>query len=68
MMSNLKESLNGMGWLDLIFLVPMFLLFSYLPAPNLVSILLNIIIVIFFSFGLAFSTHLIWNYIKKDRD
>ncbi|MGJ5719017.1 DUF6007 family protein [Staphylococcus equorum] len=49
-MSNLKESLNGMGWLDLIFLVPMFLLFSNLPAPNLVSILLNIIIVIFFSF------------------
>ncbi len=54
-----------MGWLDLIFIIPMFLLFSYLPTYNFWSILLNVIIVIFFSFGLAMVFHIIVDSIKR---
>ncbi|WP_241962774.1 DUF6007 family protein, partial [Staphylococcus shinii] len=50
-MKNLKESLNGLGWLDLIFLIPLFFLYTYLPAYNLISVLLNVIIIILVSIG-----------------
>ncbi|GAQ17603.1 membrane protein [Oceanobacillus picturae] len=64
-MTNLTDVFNRMGLLDLIFLIPMFMLFSYLPSYNFVSILLNIIIVIFFTFGLAMAFHIIVDLIKK---
>lgn len=67
-MNDLKEALNALGWLDFIFLIPMFLLYSYLPIYNFASILLNIVIVILCSFGLALLAHLLWNYLKEKRD
>lgn len=64
-MSDLKSIFNRMGILDLIFLIPMFLLFSYLPSYNFLSILLNVIIVILFTFGLAVAFNIVVNSIKK---
>ncbi|WP_323703291.1 DUF6007 family protein [Mammaliicoccus sp. Dog046] len=52
-MDNLKESLNNLGWLDLIFLIPLFFLYSYLPTYNVLSFILNVVIVILVSIGLA---------------
>ncbi|MBX8994167.1 MULTISPECIES: DUF6007 family protein [Staphylococcus] len=62
---NLKYSLTYLGWYDLIFLVPMFFLFAYLPTYNVWSILLNVIIVIFFSIGLATITHIVIGLVGK---
>ena len=62
---NLKESISHLGWYDLIFLVPMFFLFAYLPMSNVLSILINVIIVIFFSIGLATITHIIIDSVRK---
>lgn len=62
---NLKESISYLGWYDLIFLVPMFFLFEYLPTNNVWSILINVIIVIFFSIGLATITHMIKDSVRK---
>ncbi|ARJ51588.1 DUF6007 family protein [Staphylococcus lutrae] len=56
-MNNLEEALKSLGWLDLIFIIPMFLLFSYLPDDNFFYILINLIIVIFFGIGLSLSSH-----------
>ncbi|OEH53156.1 hypothetical protein AQ616_17910 [Oceanobacillus sp. E9] len=64
-MTDIKSIFKRMGWLDLIFIIPMFLLFSYLPTYNFWSILLNVIIVIFFSFGLAMVFHIIVDSIKR---
>ena len=64
---NLKESISYLGWYDLIFLVPMFFLFAYLPTSNVWSILINLIIVIFFSIGLATITHIIIDSVRKKR-
>jgi hypothetical protein len=64
-MKNLKESLNGLGWLDLIFLIPLFFLYTYLPAYNLISVLLNVIIIILVSIGLSFISLSIRNFIKN---
>ncbi|ARJ30843.1 DUF6007 family protein [Staphylococcus lugdunensis] len=64
-MENLKISLLYLGWWDLLFTIPMFLLFIYLPTYNFISILLNIIIVFFFSMGLILTTHALWKYIKE---
>ncbi|MEJ7174874.1 DUF6007 family protein [Staphylococcus caprae] len=64
-MKNLKESLTMLGWWDLLFIIPMFLLFEYLPTYNFISILLNVIIIIFFSIGLILTTHMLWIYIKE---
>ncbi|MCQ9299531.1 DUF6007 family protein [Staphylococcus hyicus] len=54
---NLDSALIEMGWLDLIFLIPMFLLFSYLPDDKPFSILINVLIVIFFGVGIAVTCH-----------
>ena len=62
---NLKYSLTYLGWYDLIFLVPMFFLFAYLQTYNVWSILLNVIIVIFFSIGLATITHIVIGLVGK---
>ncbi|HGX1240441.1 TPA: DUF6007 family protein, partial [Staphylococcus aureus] len=51
-MEDLKQSLIGLGWYDLFFTVPMFLLFVYLPNYNFITIFINIVIIIFFSIGL----------------
>ncbi|MDW8564483.1 DUF6007 family protein [Staphylococcus shinii] len=64
-MKNLKESLNGLRWLDLIFLIPLFFLYTYLPAYNLISVLLNVIIIILVSIGLSFISLSIRNFIKN---
>ncbi|WP_371414006.1 DUF6007 family protein [Virgibacillus sp. Bac332] len=45
----------------------MFMLFSYLPSYNVWSVLLNIVIVIFFAFGLAMAFHIIVGSIKKKK-
>ncbi|PTI04840.1 DUF6007 family protein [Staphylococcus warneri] len=64
-MRKLKNSLLYLAWWDLFFIIPMFLLFIYLPTYNLVSALLNIVIVFFFSMGLILTTHILWNYFKR---
>ncbi|UZW86867.1 DUF6007 family protein (plasmid) [Staphylococcus lugdunensis] len=64
-MRKLKNSLLYLAWWDLFFIIPMFLLFIYLPTYNLVSVLLNIVIVVFFSMGLILTTHILWNYFKR---
>ncbi|MGM0943291.1 MAG: DUF6007 family protein [Bacillota bacterium] len=66
-MNNLNSVFNRIGLLDLIFIVPMFMLFSYLLSYNVWSVLLNIVIVIFFAFGLAMAFHIIVDSIKKKK-
>lgn len=58
-MEDLKHSLKSLGWWDLFFAIPMFLLFAYLPNYNFITIFLNIVIIIFFSIGLILTTHII---------
>ncbi|MFD2760327.1 DUF6007 family protein [Lentibacillus juripiscarius] len=67
-MNDLKSALNRAGWLDLIFIVPMFLLFSYLPTYNFWSILVNVIVVVFFAIGLAMAFHIVADFLKKKND
>ncbi|HDP5853001.1 hypothetical protein I6B58_08550 [Staphylococcus aureus] len=64
-MEDLKESLKSLGWWDLFFAIPMFLLFAYLPNYNFITIFLNIVIIIFFSIGLILTTHIIIDNIKN---
>ncbi|SCU30367.1 Uncharacterised protein [Staphylococcus xylosus] len=52
-MNNLKQALNSLGWLDLMFLIPLFFLYMYLPTYNFISILLNVLIIILVSIGLS---------------
>ncbi|MDT3131488.1 DUF6007 family protein [Staphylococcus aureus] len=63
-MEDLKHSLKSLGWWDLFFAIPMFLLFAYLPNYNFITIFLNIVIIIFFSIGLILTTHIIIDKIK----
>ncbi|CZQ54871.1 TPA: DUF6007 family protein [Staphylococcus aureus] len=65
-MEDLKQSLIGLGWYDLFFTVPMFLLFVYLPNYNFITIFVNIVIIIFFSIGLILTTHIIIDNIKNN--
>ncbi|CRI17384.1 TPA: DUF6007 family protein [Staphylococcus aureus] len=65
-MEDLKESLKSLGWWDLFFAIPMFLLFAYLPNYNFITIFLNIVIIIFFSIGLILTTHIIIDKIKSN--
>ncbi|MGT0202495.1 DUF6007 family protein [Staphylococcus aureus] len=58
-MEGLKHSLKSLGWWDLFFAIPIFLLFAYLPNYNFITIFLNIVIIIFFSIGLILTTHII---------
>ncbi|ELL5583651.1 DUF6007 family protein [Staphylococcus aureus] len=64
-MEDLKQSLKGLGWYDF-FIVPMFLLFVYLPNYNFITIFINIVIIIFFSIGLILTTHIIIDKIKSN--
>ncbi|HEA6820266.1 TPA: hypothetical protein RXI50_001190 [Staphylococcus aureus] len=65
-MEGLKHSLKSLGWWDLFFAIPMFLLFAYLPNYNFITIFLNIVIIIFFSIGLILTTHIIIDKIKNN--
>ncbi|MBE5662289.1 hypothetical protein HU001_10695 [Staphylococcus sp. SS21] len=65
-MEDLKESLKSLGWWDLFFAIPMFLLLAYLPNYNFITIFLNIVIIIFFSIGLILTTHIIIDNIKNN--
>ncbi|EOA8849126.1 DUF6007 family protein [Staphylococcus aureus] len=65
-MEDLKESLKSLGWWDLFFAIPMFLLFAYLPNYNFITIFLNIVIIIFFSIGLILTTYIIIDKIKSN--
>lgn len=65
-MEDLKHSLKGLGWWDLFFAIPMFLLFVYLPNYNFITIFINIVIIIFFSIGLILTTHIIIDNIKNN--
>lgn len=65
-MEDLKESLKSLGWWDLFFAIPMFLLFAYLPNYNFITIFLNIVIIIFFSIALILTTHIIIDKIKSN--
>ncbi len=65
-MEDLKQSLKGLGWYDLFFTVPMFLLFVYLSNYNFITIFINIVIIIFFSIGLILTTHIIIDIIKSN--
>ncbi|MCH4302832.1 MULTISPECIES: DUF6007 family protein [Staphylococcus] len=64
-MKNTNEFLTTLSWWDLLLTIPVFLLFTYLPTYNFFCILLNIIIIIFFSIGLILTTHILWNYFKR---
>lgn len=64
-MNNLKEAINGLGWLDLIFLIPLFFLYTYLPTYNFLSILLNVLIIILVAMGIAFLSLSIKKSIKN---
>lgn len=64
-MEDLKHSLKSLGWWDLFFAIPMFLLFAYLPNYNFITIFLNIVIIIFFSIGLILTTHIIIDKINS---
>ncbi|WP_256090038.1 DUF6007 family protein [Staphylococcus aureus] len=55
-----------MGWWDLFFAIPMFLLFAYLPNYTFITIFLNIVIIIFLSIGLILTTHIIIDRIKRN--
>lgn len=65
-MEDLKQSLKGLGWYDLFFTVPIFLLFAYLPNYNFITIFLNIVIITFFSIGLILTMHIIIDKIKNN--
>ncbi|MBR8977257.1 hypothetical protein HBP15_00195 [Staphylococcus aureus] len=65
-MEGLKHSLKSLGWWDLFFAIPIFLLFAYLPNYNFITIFLNIVIIIFFSIGLTLTTHIIIDKIKSN--
>ncbi|MEB7755437.1 DUF6007 family protein [Staphylococcus xylosus] len=65
-MNNLKQALNSLGWLDLIFLIPLFFLYMYLPTYNFISILLNVLIIILVSIGLSSLSFSIKNFIKDN--
>lgn len=66
-MNDLKEAMNGFGWLDLIFLIPLFLLYIYLPTYNFISIFLNVLIIILVSIGLSSLSLSIKNFIKNNK-
>ncbi|OOV37476.1 DUF6007 family protein [Mammaliicoccus sciuri] len=53
-MNHLREIYESMTLLELISFIPMLFLFSYLPAPNLLSIIINTIIVSFCCLGVSF--------------
>ncbi|PTI46004.1 hypothetical protein BU120_02895 [Staphylococcus xylosus] len=63
-MNDLKEAMNGLGWLDLIFLIPLSFLYIYLSTYNFISILLNVLIIILVSIGLSSLSFSIKNLIK----
>ncbi|AID43250.1 DUF6007 family protein [Staphylococcus xylosus] len=65
-MNNLKQALNSLGWLDLMFLIPLFFLYMYLPTYNFISILLNVLIIILVSIGLSSLSFSIKNFIKDN--
>ncbi len=67
MMKNIEKTILQITWWDIIFLIPMFLLFSYLPTYNTWCILLNVIIIIFFGMGLVLTTHILWNHFLNKR-
>ncbi|MEN2466864.1 DUF6007 family protein [Ornithinibacillus sp. JPR2-1] len=67
-MDDLKHVFNRMGLLDLVFLIPMALLFAYLPSTSFVGIVLNVVIVVFFSFGLAMAFHMVVDSRKKRKN
>ena len=50
---------------DLIFLLPMAWLFSYLPVHGLWSIVVNLFIIIFVGIGLFYVTHTLVEEAKK---
>lgn len=66
-MNDLKEAMNGLGWLDLIFLIPLSFLYIYLPTYNFISILLNVLIIILVSIGLSSLSFSIKNLIKNNK-
>ncbi|PTI81864.1 hypothetical protein BU098_08810 [Staphylococcus xylosus] len=66
-MNDLKEAMNGFGWLDLIFLIPLFLLYIYLPTYNFISIFLNVLIIILVSIELYSLSFSIKNFIKNNK-
>ncbi len=51
---HLDESLTGIGILDLIFVVPFSVLFSYLPLEHWWQWIINIIIVVFCALGASY--------------
>ena len=65
-MNNLKQALNSLGWLDLMFLIPLFFLYMYLPTYNFISILLNVLIIILVSIGSPSLSFSIKNFIKDN--
>ncbi|MEJ7541724.1 DUF6007 family protein [Staphylococcus intermedius] len=63
----LDEALTGIGILDLIFVIPFFVLFSYLPSEHWWQWFINIIIVVFCALGAAYLFNTIKNRFKSER-
>lgn len=59
--NHLDEALTGISILDLIFVVPFFALFSYLPLEHWWQWIINIIIVVLCALGAAY----LFSTIKK---
>lgn len=64
---NLDEALTSIGILDLIFVVPFFVLFSYLPSEHGWQWIVNIIIVILCALGAAYLFHTLKAQFKSKR-
>ncbi|WP_234021540.1 DUF6007 family protein [Staphylococcus agnetis] len=59
------KTMVELGWLDLIFLVPSMFIFSVLPSDTIWDIILSLIIIIFFSIGVAVTFHWLYERFKN---
>ncbi|SUK12768.1 Uncharacterised protein [Staphylococcus agnetis] len=54
-----------LGWLDLIFFIPSLFIISVLPSDTIWDIILSLIIIIFFSIGVAVTFHWLYQRFKN---
>lgn len=64
--NHLDEALTGISILDLIFVVPFFVLFSYLPLEHWWQWIINIIIVVLCALGVAYLFYTIKKQFNSD--
>ncbi|MCO4326417.1 DUF6007 family protein [Staphylococcus agnetis] len=59
------KTMVELGWLDLIFLIPSMFIFSVLPSDTIWDIILSLIIIIFFSIGVAVTFQWLYQRFKN---